>query len=508
MKLSELIKDVEYDVLYGTLDKEIESIAYHSEKIEKKAVFFAIDGHKEHGTSYISEGIRNGIEAVVLGGEAYYIDRDQCAKHNVTVIHVSDVRKALAKSASRMYDEPSKKMLVIGVTGTKGKTTVTYMIRQILEAAGIKTGLIGTIYSGFEGNFTFSKMTTPQSLDIQRLMNQMYENGCKAVVMEVSSQGVMHKRVECVDFDIGVFTNISPDHIGEGEHKSFDEYLSWKSRFFDMCSMAVINADDERWRQVVTNERLEKRIFYGLSDNAQFRAGDIRLWSEKDILGAQYRLEAKNPCGDDSSQEIILNIPGKFNVYNSLAAIATCKGLGIPWEYIKEAIKTVKIPGRAELIGGFDFPVIVDYAHNGIALENLLLSLKKYNPDRIILVFGCGGNRDKNRRYDMGRVASSLADLVIVTSDNPRTEPPEQIISDIMSAMDYDIIRVIEIADRKSAIQRALEEGRKGDIVVIAGKGHENYQIIAGETLHFDDREVVMDFASDNLLQTRGKENL
>lgn len=503
MKLSELIKDVEYDVLYGTLDKEIESIAYHSEKIEKKAVFFAIDGHKEHGASYISEGIRNGIEAVVLGGEAYYIDRDQCAKHNVTVIHVSDVRKALAKSASRMYDEPSKKMLVIGVTGTKGKTTVTYMIRQILEAAGIKTGLIGTIYSGFEGNFTLSEMTTPQSLDIQRLMGQMYENGCKAVVMEVSSQGVMHKRVECVDFDIGVFTNISPDHIGEGEHKSFDEYLSWKSRFFDMCSKAVINADDERWQQVVVNENLEKRIFYGLSEECQFVAKDIKLRSERGILGTEFRLESKKPCGDDSSRDIILNLPGEFNVYNSLAAIATCKGLGIPWEYIIETLTRVKIPGRAELVEGFCFPVIVDYAHNGVALESLLLSLRKYNPNRIILVFGCGGNRDRNRRYDMGRVAAKLADFVIVTSDNPRMEPPEEIIRDIMSVMNYDIIRVIEIADRRSAIQRALEEGRQGDIVVIAGKGHENYQIIKKDTIHFDDREVVMDFAI-----SRGKEHL
>lgn len=491
MKLKSLLESFDFQLAEGTLDKEAKALVYHSDKAVSNSVFFAIEGQLKDGKDYIREALSKGADTVVVQENAV-IERD-IIKPGVTIIKVEDVRKALAHMSAKFYDSPSEKMLVIGVTGTKGKTSTVFMIRQILEDAGIKTGIIGTVYVGWEGNMQGASSTTPQSHEIQKAMKEMYDRGCKAVVMEVSSQGLMQSRVENIDFDIGVFTNITPDHIGEGEHKSFEEYLFWKSALFKKCHRAIINIDDPHWKEIIEGSDLEQAVFFGKDEKADFRYEDVKLWSEGGKLGIKYLLESKSPCGDGSIRQITLDIPGRFNVQNSLAAAAVTKSLGIPWSVIEESLKKIKIPGRVERVPApGDFTVLVDYAHNGLSLKSLLESLREYEPERIILVFGCGGNRDRNRRFEMGKAALEAADFIIVTSDNPRRENPQKIIDDITSVMKFQEKAILAIPDRRRAIERAAKEARKGDIVVIAGKGHETYQIIGNDIRHFDDKEVIL----------------
>lgn len=490
MKLKSLLESLDFQRVTGTLDKEAKALVYHSDKAVKNSVFFAIEGQLKDGRDYIGEAVSKGADTVVIQKDA---EIENTIKPEVTVIKVEDVRKALAHMSARFYDNPSEKMLVIGVTGTKGKTSTVFMIRQILEDAGIKTGIIGTVFVGYEGNLQNASATTPQSYEIQKAMKEMYDEGCKAVVMEVSSQGLMQSRAEDINFDIGIFTNITPDHIGAGEHENFEEYLFWKSTLFKKCHRAIINIDDPHWKDVIKGADLEQTVFFGKSEEADFRYRDVKLWSEKGLLGIEYLLESKSPCGDGSTRKILLDIPGRFNVQNSLAAIAVTKSLGIPWSVIEESLKKVRIPGRVERIPtSGDFTVLVDYAHNGISLKSLMESLREYEPERIILVFGCGGNRDRNRRFEMGKAAMETADFIIVTSDNPRRENPLSIIDDITGVMKFQEKAILAIPDRRKAIERAVKEARCGDIVVIAGKGHETYQIIGDDIRHFDDKEVIL----------------
>ncbi len=496
MKLEHLLNDVEYCLIKGNFDVEVKNIAYHSKQVTKDSIFFAIKGHRDDGAKYMLEAADKGAAVIVI--QAGDDIPSEVIERDVVLVEVENVRKSLARISSNFYGRPSEKMLVIGVTGTKGKTSVTYMIRHILQEAGIKTGLIGTVQSGFDGNWLDSDSTTPQSVDIQKYLFEMFLGECKAVVMEVSSQGLMQDRIEAIDFDIGVFTNISPDHIGDGEHGSFEEYLFWKSRLFRLCSRAVVNIDDSFWEDILKDNNPDQTLFFGRDEKADFIAKDIELWRKGHVLGSKYTLFSKEPCGDDKERLVELAMPGEFNIYNSLAAVTTTRALGIPWHIIFEGLKSVKIPGRVETVDiGSDFTVMIDYAHNGVALTNLLESLKRYEPGRIVLVFGCGGNRDRNRRFEMGGVAQKLADYIIVTSDNPRFENPEDIIADITSVMDLNDKKTVTIPDRKKAIEMAIKIAQEGDIIVIAGKGHEKYQIIDGNVSHFDDKEVVLSIGKE-----------
>ena len=493
MKLADLLKTSADCVISGTTDKDVKELVYHSDKAGPGSVFFAIEGQLADGRKYIEKAVEKGASAVVATGPV-----PKKTYGETTVIETKDVRKTMARMSAQFYGRPSERLLVIGVTGTKGKTSTTFMIRQILEAAGIKTGIIGTITNGYEEHMEEASSTTPQSVEIQRNLAEMEAAGCKAVVMEVSSQGLMHSRVDSVDFDIGVFTNISPDHIGEGEHADFEEYMGWKSLLFKRCRRAVVNCDDPRCEDIIRGSELEQTVRFGRSSLADFRCMEQQLWRDKGVLGIKYKLFAGKPCGDDSTREITVNLPGRFNVYNTMAAIAVTKSLGIPWGVIEETIRDLKIPGRVEAVDvGRDFTVLLDYAHNGIALKSLMDSLREYRPDRIMLMFGCGGNRDRNRRFEMGKVAMETADFIIVTSDNPRREDPDKIIEDITGVMNFCDKAILAIPDRRQAIRRAIEEGRSGDIIVIAGKGHEPYQIIGNERRHFDDREVIMSLRED-----------
>lgn len=490
MKLSDLLTKVEYQLVAGNLSTDVKSLEYHSKNVKKDGAFFAIDGYLENGSEYIEEAVERGAAAIILSEKTKF---DIKNFENITFLTVKDVRKALAYMSCEFYNNPSEEMQVIGVTGTKGKTSVAFMIRHILEAAGIKTGLIGTVYKGYEGHFHEADSTTPQAPEIQCLLRQMKDAGCKAVVMEVSSQGLKHCRVCGIDFNIGVFTNISPDHIGGGEHKDYEEYLSCKCKLFDLCSRAIINGDDKTWLCKSKKTPLKQKIYYGTDNEFDLVYEGVNLEQKKGALGVSFYTRAKAPFGNEESHKVTLNLPGKFNAENALAAISVARALGVPWDIIVKSLESVKIPGRAEIVPLCDdFTVMVDYAHNGIALQNLLQSLRKYNPKRLMVVMGCGGNRDKNRRFSMGKAAFELADYIIITSDNPRNEPPEDIIKDITSVMNFCNKVILAIPDRKEAIRRAIFEGKKGDIIVIAGKGHETYQIIGDEIIDFDDKAVVL----------------
>lgn len=492
MKLTSLLENLKYEILQGTTDKSVTSLVYFSEDAVEESVFFAIAGAQRDGREFCEDAIRLGSNTVVVQEPWSYRDP------TVTVILVEDARRAMAEMSKVFYGNPFERMLTIGITGTKGKTSTTFFLRSILETAGIKTGIAGTVINGCEGNFVEASHTTPQSIDLYRLASEMVAKGCKAMVLEVSSQGLMHRRVEGIFFDVAVFTNLSPDHIGPGEHESFEDYAYWKSRLFLQCKKAIYRKEDPYWERLYQNVCEEKGVLdfdqpitFGKSSDADYFVHHIVSEKKHGKTRVRFRV---------GMRRYSLFIGGQFNALNGAAALAVAHYLGIKWKYIKKGLWNARIPGRLEPIEtGTGCTVLVDYAHNGIALETILKDLKRNQKGRLIVVFGCGGNRDRNRRFEMGRVAGRLADYSVITSDNPRRESPEQIIKDITSSMDevgVEKENYIVIEDRRSAIGHALQIADEQDTVLIAGKGHETYQLIGDCKLHFDDREVVRDFVA------------
>lgn len=498
MKLDVLFGGLFREIVCGTPDKDVKALIYHSDNTVPGSAFFAISGDVWDGKDFMKKAAEKGASVLVTeetGEETDSLLRELNEKFGVTAVRVEDTRKALALASAEFYRKPSEELLLIGVTGTKGKTTATFMIREILEEAGIKTGIIGTVVSGYEDCYEEASNTTPQSEDIHRALRKMADGGCKAAVMEVSSQGLMQHRTYGITFDTAVFTNLYPDHIGKGEHKNLQEYVFWKSMLFKQAKTAIINIDSD-CRQYMIRESTAERILTFSADSdkypskdekrADFEAENIVLRRKKDLLGVSFDV-----CG----KEIIIGMPGRFNVSNALAAIAVARAHNIPWSCIQRALSRVKVRGRAEMVRlNEDFTVLVDYAHNGPALESLLRALREYEPARLIAVFGCGGNRDKNRRSEMGKAAAELADFSVVTSDNPRNENPMDIIHDITQTMSEEQGCYIVIPERYEAIKWIVSQAQTGDIIVIAGKGHETYQIIGGEKRHFDDREAILSF--------------
>ena len=495
MKLSALVGNLKYQLLQGTMEKDVSELIYFSDEAVPGSVFFAIPGTLKNGTCYIGEAIKRGAETIVVeegqdlqclaskGQKERRIFTSSAEGENVTVLQVKDVRKALAWMSRSFFGKPDQDLMIIGITGTKGKTSTAYMLRQILEAGGIPTGLISTAEIGYTGHFCQAEHTTPQSKDIYQWCRRMVDGGCKALVMEVSSQGLMQSRVEGISFAIGIFTNISPDHIGEGEHKSFEEYFYWKSTLFKHCKKAIINGDDPHGKEILKNIAPEDVFTFGTGEEADFRIQNCRLSGKGDIPGI---------CFCMNGRDVYLPMAGRFNAWNGAAAAAAANVSGVGWAAVKKGLCQVKVPGRVEVVdGGRPCTILVDYAHNGEALRKVLTGLREYKPKRLILVFGCGGNRDRNRRFEMGRVAAQLADFTVITSDNPRREEPKRIIRDIEEAMNEAGGTSVSIEDRAKAIKYAIECGEKGDMILIAGKGHETYQMIGTEKRYFDDREVI-----------------
>lgn len=483
-KLTDLLEQLDYQCLQGTTDKEISSVVFDSRKAGPDSLFFCIKGAVSDGHTYAKEVAEKGASVLVVQEPV------EVPKH-VTVIQVPDSRYAMACISASWFDHPAEKLKTIGITGTKGKTTTTYLVKSILENAGHKTGLIGTIETIIGEEHIPSANTTPESYLVQQYFAKMVAAGCDSVVMEVSSQGLMLHRTAGFVFDIGIFTNLEPDHIGPNEHKDFADYLHCKSLLFKQCKTGIFNADDQHLDEILEGHTCQVETF-GFSERADLRAENTRLVTGKGTLGIQYDVKGLM----DFPVEI--DLPGKFSVYNSLTAIAVCRHFGVTQENIQRALKQAKVKGRIEKVKvSDDFTLMIDYAHNAMSLESLLTTLKEYHPNRLVCLFGCGGNRSKLRRYEMGEVSGKLADLTIITSDNPRNEEPQEIINDIKIGIGKTTGKYVEIIDRKEAIAYAIHHGQPGDIIVLAGKGHEDYQEIKGKKYPMDERVLIQEILEE-----------
>ncbi len=484
MKVSSLVERLEYTCLQGTIERDVTTVVYDSRKVEEGSMFICIRGAVVDGHKFIPDVLEKGAKTLVVEEEVEVPD-------DVTVILVKDSRYAMAFISAAYFGYPAEKLKTIGITGTKGKTTTTYMVKSILENAGYKVGLIGTIEAIIGDKVIPAANTTPESFVVQQYFYEMVQAGCDCVVMEVSSQGLMLHRTQGFVFDFGIFTNIEPDHIGPNEHRDFEHYLSCKAMLLKQCRVGIVNRDDVHFEQIVEGHTCELET-YGFSPKADLRAEDARLVNGKGYLGISYHLKGLM----DFPVEI--DIPGKFSIYNSLTAIAICRHFQVSQENIMKALKVAKVKGRIEMVKVSDeFTLMIDYAHNAMALESLLSTLREYHPHRLVCLFGCGGNRSRLRRYEMGEVSGRLADLTIITSDNPRNEEPQAIIDDIKTGIQKTNGKYVEIADRKEAIAYAISHGEPGDIVILAGKGHEDYQEIKGVKYPMDERVLIAEILAE-----------
>ena len=482
MNLKKILAGLEGIKAKGEINREVTTIENDSRKIVEGSMFFAIKGFSTDGTAFIPKAIENGAK-VILVDETTDIKSLQIPE-DVTLIVVPDARYAMAICACNYYDNPSSKFKLIGVTGTKGKTTTTFMIKEILQKQGIKTGLVGTIaiYSG-DKKIKDSDRTTPESIELQQIFAQMAEDGCKVVVMEVSSQSLKLNRVAGCNFDIAVFTNFSEDHISPKEHPDMQDYFNSKLKLFKMCKYGFVNVDD---LQVCKVPKLVPECeikTYGIDNTCNLLAKDITITNS--YVDFKVKLADRN-------ERVKVGIPGRFSVYNSLAAISVAEKLGCSVENIKEALLEVRVPGRSELVNNKkELTIMIDYAHSPESLENILRAVKSYTRGRVICLFGCGGDRDSGKRPIMGEISGKIADFTIITSDNPRTEDPQKIVDQIEEGIKKTKGKYISITDRTEAIKYAINMANKRDIILLAGKGHEPYQEINGVKYPFDERIIV-----------------
>ena len=490
MKLSQICKELEYECIQGSMDTEVRDIIYDSRKIAKETMFVCMVGAVTDGHKYIPDAIEKGASVIVLEKE------EEAAQipDSITVLKVASARRALALMSAALFDYPDRKLITIGLTGTKGKTTTTYMIKNVLEMAGKKVGLIGTIGALIGEEHIPSKNTTPESYELHRMFAAMVEAGCEYVVMEVSSQGLKLDRTAGIIFDYGVFTNLSPDHIGPAEHESFEEYLYCKSLLFKQCKVGVVNADDEHWEDILKGHTCEVRTFSAEDGvkSVDLAASDIGFINEDGKLGMHFNVKGCMNC------EAKVHIPGRFSVYNSMVTMLVCHLAGISEEAILEGLAKVQVKGRVEMLPvSKDYSLIIDYAHNEVSTRSVLTTLLEYHPKRLICVYGGGGNRSKLRRYDMGEVTGEMADLCVLTCDNPRDEEIRDINTDIKVGLARSNGKYIEIDDRKEAIAYCMVNAQPGDMIVLLGKGHEDYQEIKGVKYHFDEREAVAEILDE-----------
>lgn len=480
VKLATILKGITYECIEGNLEKEVNDLIYDSREVKEDTAFFCMPGVKADGHIYAESAMEKGANVIVA-------ERKIPVKEGVTLLVVPSTRKALSYMSANFFGNPGDQLFKVGITGTKGKTTTSHIIRRMLDLAGLKYGIIGTIGAFVGDELIPLKHTTPESYVVQKLFRRMVDAGCQYVVMEVSSQGLKMDRVACVNYDIGVFTNLTPDHIGKGEHESFEEYLYCKSLLFNQCKLGLGNIDDEHYDKVTENAQCPMSTF-GLSEQAQLRGMNIEHVLEHG------HLKMKFTTSGIINDQFVVNIPGKFNVYNALCAIDVAQRLGISTSIMQEALDTVEVKGRVEPMKvSDDFTLLIDYAHNEVSTRSLLTMLTEYEHNHIICIYGCGGNRSKLRRYDMGEVIGEMADLSILTCDNPRDEEIKDINEDIKVGLAKSNGKYIEIEDRTQAIVYALQNAKKGDMIVLIGKGHETYQEIKGVKYHYDEREAVME---------------
>ena len=488
MKIGDWLKRLTCELVQGNLDETVDEVIFDSRKARENSVFVCIKGSVRDSHDFIPDVLEKGCKVFV-------VEKEVEVPADVTVIKVENGRLALAELSAARFGYPAEKLTTIGITGTKGKTTTSYMVTTVLEAAGKKTCLIGT-NGAWSGDQMFPTMnTTPESYVVQEFFAKMVEAGCSCVVMEVSSQAKMRHRVGGITFDYGLFTNISPDHIGPNEHSSFEEYLQYKSQLLKVCRTGVVNCNMDHYEEVIDGATCKLHT-YGLETKADFSGDAIHYANDHEFVGIEFDIHG----GLDG--RVRVGMPGKFNADNALAAIAICTlavadlNNGVIDDEMKEkllhSLENIRVDGRMEIahvskIGS----VIIDYAHNAVSMESLLATLRDYNPKRLVCMFGCGGNRAKDRRYSMGEIGGKMADFCILTADNPRFEKNEDIIKDIEIGMAKTDGKYMVIPDRREAIFYAIQHAEEGDMVAIIGKGHEDYQEIEGVRHHFKDREVV-----------------
>ncbi len=478
MRLTQLLERLRYEVSQGSDGINVTELINDSRKVTEGSVFVCIRGAVSDGHAFARDVAEKGAAALV-------VEKDVDVPQNVTVIRVEDTRYALALMSAAYFGYPAEKLKVIGITGTKGKTTTTYMVKSILEGVGHKVGLIGTIEALIGGKSIPANNTTPESYTIHKYFAEMVEAGCDSVVMEVSSQGLMLHRTAGIMFEIGIFTNLGEDHIGPNEHKDFEDYKRCKGILFTQCRLGIANVDDPWYEDVFKGATCKVETF-GFTEKADLRAVDIEHITRPGYLGVRYHVSGLMDF------DVEIDIPGDFSVYNSLTAIAVCRHFDVPVENIQKALKVAKVRGRIEMVKVSDeFTMMIDYAHNAMSLESLLHTLRDYKPERIVTIFGCGGNRSKTRRYEMGEVSGRMSDFTVITSDNPRFEEPQDIIDDIITGIKKTDGEYIAVCDRKEAIRYSIEHGRPGDVIILAGKGHETYQEIKGVKYDMDDRILV-----------------
>lgn len=486
MKLNELCRDFEYKLLQGEATEEINDIKYDSRGVSEGDIFVCISGVLTDGHKYIKGAVDKGASAVILEKEEYAGDIPE----NVAVIKVDCTRAAMAKMSAVFFGYPAKKLTTIGITGTKGKTTTAHMVKRILEADGRRTGMIGTI-GVVTGNRVYKTgNTTPESYELHKAMAEMVDTGCECVVMEVSSQAIKLDRTCGIMFDMGIYLNLSQDHIGPGEHADFAEYKECKSRLFCQCRTGIINIDDQYGDEFAAAADC-RVVTTGEREDADLHISDSEIYKTPDMLGMKFKAEWRPE--NEGCHELAVNVPGEFSVHNAAAAIAVAIQADVSWEKISDALMDIHVKGRTELIsvpGGAH--VIIDFAHNRASMENILSSMRKYSDGRLICVFGAGGNRSRDRRYGMGEAAGQLADLCILTEDNPRTEKVSDINADIITGLKRaGSDKYLEIEDRKEAIYRGIKEAIQGDLVIIMGKGHETYIERNGVKVYYSEHEAV-----------------
>lgn len=484
MFLSELLKNTDCTVVQGSTEIEICDVVYDSRKAKPGTAFVALKGYNVDAHRFIPSAVSCGASAVILSEETE-------VNENVTVIKVNDTRKALAYMSAVLFGEPSKELTTIALTGTKGKTTTVAMLKSIFEAEGIKAGTIGTLGIIIGDTAYKTNNTTPESYEIQQAMRKMVDEGCKVMIIEASSLGLKWHRTDAIEFDYGVFTNFSHDHIGDSEHKDLQEYLDCKALLFRQCRHGIFNIDDPVFEQITAKATCDITTF-GMSDKADLQASGDELLSRAGYIGVHFNCKGLFESGVDVA------IPGKFSVYNALASIAVCAKMGISKEAILTGLNTVKVKGRVEAVPvPGNYTLLIDYAHNALSMENILTTLREYKPNRLIVLFGAGGNRPKVRRYEMGETAGRLADLSVLTEDNSRDEDVNDIINDIIDGgISKTNGKYVVVPKRQDAIRYCMENAQDGDIIVLAGKGHEDYLEIKGVKYHLDEREVIADIIS------------
>lgn len=477
-KLKDILNGISYSILTGSDDIEINDIKYDSRKVKKNDVYIALKGYTTDGHEYIPEAIAKGAKVIIVSKILNIVG-------DVTIIKVDDSRIALSYMSANYFDNPAAKLKVIGVTGTTGKTTTTHMIREMLLKSGIKSGLIGSIGIKYDDQVIHTDNTTPESYEVHKYFKEMLDHGITHVVMETSSQAFKLNRLAGITFDLGVLTNVTTDHIGPGEHESQEEYVACKNKLF-LNSKEVISNNDSAYLNEVLKGVEVPITTYAIKEPADLKVTDIKLMNDADFFGSEFTTEG---LINDTFRTYI---PGEFNVYNALCALLVCYKLGVDISKAKEALLTVKVRGRMETaLVTPKFKVLIDYAHTEDGMKGLVKTLRDYKPKRLVSVFGGGGNRPKERRYNLGEIIGGASDLCIITEDNPRFEEISSINKDIKVGLDKVGAKYIEIPDRADAIKYACENAEEGDLILLVGKGHEEYQDIKGVKYYFNELDVI-----------------